>query len=153
MDALSSWANTNWFNLVQTLGIVGGLWMTATAAHRDAKSREVQNLLALNDQHRELWAGVFENPALSRVFQANANARENPATVAEREFLNLVLVHYQTGWTVAKAGALITLAEIEADIREFFSLPLPRVVWENTKNLRNREFVRFVDRALKAHHS
>ena len=69
--------------------------------------------------------------------------------MAEREFLNLVLLHYQTGWTVAKAGALITLAEIKADIRDFFSFPLPRAVWEKTKKLRDRRFVRFVERALK----
>ena len=148
MDALSSWANTNWFNLVQTLGIIGSLWMTAASAHRDAKSREVQNLLALNEQHRNLWAGVLENPALSRIFQTGADVLENPATVAEREFLNLVLLHYQTGWTVAKAGALITLAEIKADIRDFLCLPLPHAVWEKTKQLRDRRFVRFVERAL-----
>lgn len=124
--------------------------MTAAAAQRDAKSREVQNLLALNEQHRNLWAGVLENHNLNRVFQDDANVLEKPATVVEKQFLNLVFVHYQTGWTVAKAGALITLAEIKTDIRDFFSLPLPRAVWEKTKNLRNRQFVRFVERALKA---
>jgi hypothetical protein len=149
MDALSSWANTNWFNLAQTLGIMGSLWMTAAAAHRDAKSREIENLLTLNGQHRELWSGVLEKPELKRVFQDDANVLEKPVTVAEKEFLNLVFVHYQTGWTVVKSGALMTLTEMKTDIRDFFALPLPRAVWEKTKKMRDRRFVQFVERALK----
>jgi hypothetical protein len=149
MDAFFSWANANWFNLVQTLGIMGSLFMTAAAAHRDAKSREVENLLALNGQHREFWAGVLEKPELKRLFQDDSDILEKPVTMAEREFLNLAFVHYETGWKVAKAGALITLAEIKADVHDFFSLPLPRAAWERTKSLRNRPFVRFVERALR----
>lgn len=149
MDGLSAWANNNWFNLAQTLGIMGGLWMTAAAAHRDAKSREVENLLTLNGQHRELWCGAMGRPELNRIFQADVNVLEKPATLAENEFLNLVFVHYQTGWTVIKSGALMTLGELKADIHDFFSLPLPRAVWEQTKGLRNRKFVRFVETALK----
>jgi hypothetical protein len=41
------------------------------------------------------------------------------------------------------------LKELADDVREFFSLPLPRAVWEKTKKNRNRRFVRFVERALK----
>jgi len=74
---------------------------------------------------------------------------EKPVTVAEKEFLNLVFVHYQTGWTVVKSGALMRLTEMKTDIRDFFALPLPRAVWEKTKKLRDRRFVRFVERALK----
>jgi hypothetical protein len=35
------------------------------------------------------------------------------------------------------------------DAGEFFSLPLPRAVWEKTKKFRNPRFVRFVERAMK----
>jgi hypothetical protein len=149
MDALSSWTENNWFNLVQTLGIMGSLWMASVAANRDAKARETENLLTLNGQHHQLWSGVLQKTELQRIFRADANPIAMPATVVEREFLNLVFVHFQTGWLVAKSGALISLAELSADMKEFFSLPLPRAAWEKTKQFRNPRFVQFIEKAFK----
>lgn len=52
--------------------------------------------------------------------------------MAEAEFLNLVIVHFQTGWWIARAGGITALKEMKADIWSFFTLPLPRAVWEDT---------------------
>jgi hypothetical protein len=60
-----------------------------------------------------------------------------------------VIVHFQTGWWLAKSGGITTLGELKADARSFFALPLPRAVWEKTKGIRNRRFVRFVERAFQ----
>lgn len=124
--------------------------MTAAAANREAKAREIENLLTMNAQHHDLWGGALQKPELRRVFEADVDVLKSPATVAETEFLNLVLVHYQTGWTVAKSGSLITLSELKSDLCNFLSLPLPRTVWEKTKGLRNAKFVRFVEKALES---
>jgi hypothetical protein len=150
MVALSSWSGENWFNVVQTVGIIGSLFMAAAAAHREAKAREVENLLTIADHHRELWGGVHQRVELGRIFQEDAQALTSPVTVAEEEFLNLVMAHFQTSWRIAKVGGIITLGELAADVRGFFSLPLPRAVWEKTKGFRNRRFVKFVKKALAA---
>jgi len=126
--------------------------MTAAMARREAKAREVENLLTLTELHRELWNGISKRPELKRIFQADANVLKKPITVAESEFLNLAFVHFQTGWTVARSGALISLSDLKADVREFFALPLPRSVWENTKTFRNPEFARFVNKSLSINH-
>ena len=149
MDGIPSWGEVNWFNLIQTAGIMGSLGLTAAAAVREAKAREIENLLTIGEHHRELWSGAYQRPELARIFKTNADAVATPATVAEEEFLNLVIVQYQITWSIAKTGGLVTLKELAADMRGFFSLPLPRVVWEKTKNFRNRQFVRFVERALE----
>jgi len=148
MVALSSWAGENWFNLIQTVGIMGSLWLATAAANRDAKAREVENLLTLSEHHRELWETVPRRKDLERIFQSDVDAKLNPATVAEMEFLNLVIVHFQTGWRIAKSGGITTLGEMKADVRGFFSLPLPHAAWEKTKEFRNPRFVRFVERAM-----
>ena len=148
MGALSSWVEGNWFSLVQTVGIMGTLWMAATAARRDAKAREIENLLKIAEHHRELWNEARQRPALERIFRQDADVLSKPATVAEEEFLNLAIVHFQTGWRLAKSGGVTTISEWVADTRDFFSLPLPRAIWEKTKSSRNRRFVRFVERAL-----
>jgi len=147
MAGLSSWVDGN-FNVIQTVGIIGSLWMGILAAHREAKAKEVENLLTIAAQHRELWSEAVQRPDLQRVFQTDVDVVAKSATVAEEEFLNLVVAHLLTSWRIAKAGGIIPEKELGVDVREFFSLPLPRAVWERTKKSRNRRFVRFVERAM-----
>jgi hypothetical protein len=86
---------------------------------------------------------------LKRVFLKNLDLLQ-PPTVAEEEYLNMVIVHYVTGWQMAKVKSVLTPDALAADARAFFSLPLPRAVWEKTKDFRDKRFVRFVERAMKA---
>ena len=148
MVGLYSWVEGNWFNIVQTAGIVGSLCLAAAAANREAKASEIENLLTISNHHREVWKGVYERRELERIFRADIGIQPNPVTVAEEEFINLVVVHFQTTWFVTKTGGIITFKELAGDARAFFSLPLPRAVWEKTKEFRNPKFVRFVERAL-----
>lgn len=50
---------------------------------------------------------------------------------------------------MARAGTVLTPEILAADIHGFFSLPLPRLVWEQTKPFRNPNFVRFVETAME----
>jgi hypothetical protein len=150
MGAFSSWVNGNWFNVIQTVGIIGSLWVAAMAANRESRTKGIENLLSLCEHHRELWKEIPGQNDLVRIFQPDADTLLVPVTMAEAEFLNLVIVHFQTGWCIAKAGGFTTLAEMKADVRSFFTLPLPRAVWEKTKQNRNMEFVRFVEKSIKA---
>ncbi len=150
MGAFSYWATDNWFSLVQTLGIVGGLWLTASSANREAKAREIQNLLTLSEHHQKLWMEFVGREDLEKIFDPAAGTQPPLATIAEKEYLNSVIVHFQTGWWIARSGGITPLEEIRRDARSFFSLPLPRAVWEETKATRNQQFVRFVENALKS---
>jgi len=150
MSAISAWVDANWFNLIQTLGIVGGLWFTASAANREAKAKEVENLLTLAEHHQGLWNGVTQRKDLARVFRSDVDALSTPPSIAENVFLNSVIVHFQTGWWIARSGGITNLDELKTDARSFFSLPLPRAVWEKTKATRNQRFVRFVESALES---
>lgn len=149
MGGISSWVEVNWFNIIQTVAIMASLWLTAAAATREAKAKEIENLLTIAQNHRELWSGVSQRRELDRIFKADADILSTPTTVVEEEFLNLVMVHFQMGWRIANAGGITTLEELAADVRGFFSLPLPSAVWEKTKKFRNKNFVRFVDRAIE----
>jgi hypothetical protein len=149
MAGFSSWSDGNWFNLIQTAGIVGSLLFGAATAQREAKTREIENHLTIAEQHRNLWNEARQRKDLDRIFQTDADVIKIPITVAESEFLNLVVGHFQAGWILSENGAAITLNEMRADVRDFFTLPLPRAVWERTKGMRNRRFVKFVERALQ----
>ena len=148
MDALYVWLDSNWFTLLQSLGIVGGLLFTTATLRRDRKGRRVTDLLTLTAQHRELWSEVHRRPELARVLRAEVDLIGSPITFAEQEFLNVVIVHFCLGWQLARAGSLVTMEAIKVDIRSFFAKPIPQRIWHETKGERDPQFVRFVDSVL-----
>lgn len=139
---------SSWAELLQTFGGIGVVLVAAAALNRDAKASEESNLLALATEHRELWQ-ASQKPELERVFKEDADLSAKPLTTAETEFLNVKIRHYLTGWRLARRGGLTTRPELRLDMRGFFSRPLPRAVWEKTKEFRNQDFVRFVEQAIK----
>jgi hypothetical protein len=143
------WVRDNWSNAIGAVGIIGSLWMAIAAAHREAKAKEVENLLALSAHHRELWGTLSTRRELERILDGNADVLKCPITAAEKEYINLVMVFYRTTWGIALSGGMITLKELTADVRGFFALPLPHAVWEESKQFRDPQFVRFVDKALR----
>jgi hypothetical protein len=145
---IASWFKAEWFSLVQTAGVVGGLIFTGVTISRDAKAKEAANLLAFAERHRLLWSELLERPELQRIFSETADLSESPITQAEEVFLNLAFVQYEAGWRMAKNVDRNDLKPLKADVRKFFTLPLQRVVWDKTKGSRNPKFVRFVEKAL-----
>jgi len=148
MADIASWFKAEWFSLIQTAGVVGGLVFTGVTISRDAKAKEAANLLAFAERHRLFWSEPLERPELRRIFSDRADLSENPITQAEEVFLNLAFVQYEAGWRIAKSVDQNDLKPLKADVRKFFTLPLQRVVWNKTKDFRNPKFVRFVGRTL-----
>ena len=148
MVASLAWLNDNWFSLLQSAGIIGGLLFTGLAARREARSRKTSDILTLLEQHRELWSEIHRRPELARVILPEVDLVASPLSVPEERFLNLVIVHFHTGWQLAVDRVVHTPEIMAADVRGFFTLPLPRAVWEQSKASRDPEFVRFVDTAL-----
>ena len=143
------WLRDNWFVFLQSAGIIGGLFFTALSIRQGTTARRVTDLLTLTEQHRELWNEVYRRPELGRVFASTIDLIANPVTVAEERFLNEVVVHFTTGWLLARKKSLITMEALKADSGSFFELPLPRAVWEQTKSARDPAFVRFVESCLR----
>ncbi len=144
------WFRDNWFPVLQTVGIIGGLLFTAISIRQSTSARRTSDLLALTEQHRQLWNEVYSRPGLGRIYDEEADLLAAPVTIAEERFLNEVIVHFQTGWQLARQGSLITLEAMKADARTFFRLPIPRFVWQQTKAGREPKFVRFVEDCLKS---
>ena len=145
-----AWISENWFSLVQSAGIVGGLVFAAVSARKETRSRRTENLLTFTGQHRDLWADAHRRPELSRIFQAEVDLVGRPMTVAEEEFLNSVFVHVQTGWELARKERLLDLKVLSADMGNFLSHPLPRAAWERRRAVRDPRFVAFMDAAIQS---
>lgn len=151
MGTLAAWIDQNWFNLAQTLGILGTSVLATATLRRDTRARKLGDYLTVIGQHRELWSEVHRRPDLARLFQAKVDLIATPATVAEEQFLNLVIDHFHTGWLLVNEGVVLKAAVLSADAHAFFSLPLPRLAWMSTRHERDPAFVRFIEEAMKEH--
>lgn len=112
---------------------------------RETDARRVSDMLALSEHHRELWSEVHRRPELSRIMDSETDLIGKPTSAAEEQFLFIVITHFHTGWHLARKGALLTLEVLAEDAGWFFNLPIPRAVWEGTKNDREAEFVAFIE--------
>jgi len=139
------WIADNWVTLLNAAGVVGGLFFTAISLRSDTKSRKIANLLTMTTNHREIWMEFFKHPELARVLDVSANPAKEPVTPGEKEFVNIVFLHVSSVYESLKDDLVNKQEGLRQDVGSFFSLPIPRAVWEKTKNFQNDDFVAFVE--------
>jgi hypothetical protein len=149
MGDMARWLAENWFNLFSSLGIIGGLWFTAVSLHSETKTRRVANLLTITASHREMWKQFFQFPALARVVDPSADVATNPITPAEELFVGLVISHLNSVFYASTDELVVKWEGVKRDVGQFFSLPIPKAVWQRTRTLQNQDFAAFIDASLK----
>ena len=150
MGELQTWLNQNWFNVIQTLGIIATGLLAILTLSRETRARRFGDYLVVVNQHRELWREAYCRSELARVFQPDVDLIAAPVSVAEEEYLNLVIDHFHTGWLLARERVILRTEVLAADACHFFTLPLPRQVWESTLQGRDPKFVQFIKEALRS---
>lgn len=140
---------SNWFNLVQSVGIVASLLFAAVTIHRESRAHQMTALLALDEQHRDLWSELHRRPELARILAPEVDLVGKPVTTAESEFLNTVFVHFCTGWRLAAEHGVLSVDDLQRDLVGFLARPIPHQVWKQTLNIREQRFVAFVEAALR----
>jgi hypothetical protein len=148
MEALW-WLEQYWFDLLQTLGIVGGLFFTAYTIWKEERTRQISNLIAIKGEYREIWKEVYLRPELSRVFDRNVDLHNKPISTEEQLFVKLLILHLDTVHRMMKSKMFVTLKGLRTDVKEFFAAPIPRAIWEKLKPLQDDDFVEFIERNLQ----
>ena len=139
------WIAENWVTALNAVGVVGGLFFTASSFRSETKTRRIANLLTITRSHREIWADFYQNPELSRVLNASADLTQCPVTRDEEIFVELVILHLSSVFHALKDDLVINQEGLRRDVASFFSFPIPRAVWERNKILQNDAFVAFVE--------
>jgi hypothetical protein len=142
------WIGEHWFDLLQTVGIVGGLLFTAYTTKKDDRSRKIANLIAIKQQYREIWKELYDRPQLGRVLEKTVDLMTQPVSLQEWLFVKLLILHMDTVHRAMKTGMFVSLEGLRGDIREFFSAPVPKIVWERMKALQDTDFVQFIDSCI-----
>jgi hypothetical protein len=143
------WLAEYWFDLIQTVGIIGGLLFTAHAIRKDEKARTISNTIAINEQYTQIWHEFYERPALSRILKKNIDLDKHPASDEEILFVKTLILHLDTARRAMKAGIFAEIQGLQNDVRDFFTLPIPKTVWEKIKPFQDHDFVAFVESCLK----
>ena len=142
------WIGEHWFDLLQSVGIIGSLIFAAHAFRIDAKARYITNLIEFLKEHREIWIELYRHPALLRIFESKPDLQSKPMTPEEDTFVGFLILQLNASYQAMKNGMFISPQGVRKDIQEFFALPIPRAIWEKTKTFQNDDFVEFVERCL-----
>lgn len=145
---IASSSPTNWFLLVQTVGIVAGLMFSGWALYLMVRTTRVTNLLQLTQFHRQIWNMVIERPDLREALRHDFS----PTTITDEQrlFIRFLVLHLSASFIATRAGALFEQEGLATDVATFFSLPGPAAVWEEQRRFHTSQFVSFVDQAVTA---
>jgi hypothetical protein len=149
MGGMGEWILANWFTGLSALGIIGSLAFTAVSFRSETKTRRIANLLTLTQNHRELWSELFDHPDLSRVLDASVDLSAHPISLDESFFVNMAIQHLSSAYEALQSGLVIKPEGMSQDIRWFFSLPIPKAIWEKLKVLQNDDFTEFVEQCRR----
>jgi hypothetical protein len=142
------WFQDNSFDLLQCVGIIGGLLFTAASFRANGKARRVANLIAITHHHREIWTQLYKQPELSRVVKPTVDLRREPVTEGEELFVDLLILHLSSSYHAMREGVFVKPQGLRKDIRWFFALPIPRAVWRKSRVLQDEDFVKFIESNL-----
>lgn len=142
------WVEQHWLVLLQTGGILGALTLSGLALVIDTRTRRVGNLIQLTQEHRRLWERVTGRPELSRILDPDANIARMPVTADEEVFVIFLILHLNCTWYAIRSGFSRKPQGLRRDVHLLFSLPIPRAVWEDVKDLQDKKFVAFVESCL-----
>lgn len=145
---IGSWVLQNWFDLLSASGVVAGLVFTAVSLRSEAKTRRVANLLTITANHREIWKEYINDEEITRVLDSTADLLQQPVTRGEEMFVNLVILHTSSVFYAMKDEIVIKLEGLRRDVAQFFSLPIPKAIWERAKLVQNDDFVSFVESCI-----
>ncbi len=150
-------ATLNPFDAIGYIAVVATLLFTAVELRQAKvelrhlqKSQQVGNLIANTREHREIWSLYLSTPTVSRVLDRNANLVKTPLSSHELIFVNLLILHLNSTFQAAKADMLVPPQRLRDDIRNLFSLPVPRAAWQKSRAVQDEDFVQFVEAAIRS---
>lgn len=146
---LYTWISANWFELIQTLGIVGSLCLTFTGFRLDTRSHRVSNQIEITREHREIWSELFKRPELARISQKEVDLEGCPIKPEEELFIGLLILHLNSAFHAIQDGLYLEPEGMRDDVRQFFSRPMAIAVWNKLKPLQDKRFVKFVESSRK----
>jgi hypothetical protein len=140
-----NWLSLNWFSFLQSAGIVGGLLFSGISFRNLCTEQCTTNFLTIKEQHDNLWTTIYQRPELARVLDPKPDLQTKPINQEEELFVMLAVAHLSASCQVLIRSMLEPSEGLRQDIRWFFALPIPKIVWDRIKERHEPAFVKFVE--------
>ncbi len=88
---------------------------------------------------------IDNSDKFARVLDDKPNLSERPISYEEKRFVQLILLHMTSAFNFSKQSDLVRIDKLKYDFDDFLSLPIPKIVWLQTKHFFNHDFVKFID--------
>lgn len=146
----SQWLDNHGFDLIEAIGIIASLVISAASFRRSHQSRRISNLISLSQAHREIWKEfVASGSQLARIQDSQVDLTKEPLTAAEETFVMAVIQHLAVVFRSTKIDLTVKPEQLERDVLQFFQFPIPRDVWEKSKEYQDSDFVEFVQGVIE----
>lgn len=146
---MKSYLAANWFDVFQSIAIVTTLVIAIASFRSETKSRHISNQIDLMNSHRDIWKQIIEKTNLDRIRLSSVDLEEEPITQQERQFVKLIIQHVNTSFQANTASQVNPIEGLEEDLIQFFSNPIPKIVWKEVRRLQNSEFRELVDKQIE----
>lgn len=140
--------NADWLPIVQTFGIITGFLLTTMTVRESNKGRKSANYLSLLSNHRTLWSQTIGHPELVTPLSPETRFSLPDLSDDQLTFLRMLLLHLSAVYEVAKAGEIMTIENLRADVRDVLRAKPMCELWVESRQYHNRRFVHFVDNCL-----
>ena len=108
----------------------------------------ITKTIAVNGQYSQIWHEFYERPELARILKKGVDLNKQPISNDEALFVKTLFLHLDVVRRTMKAGIFVKIQGLQKDIRDFFTLPIPKAMWEKIKPFQDRDFVAFVESCL-----
>ena len=144
-----NWIATHWEGIVAVVSVTSALVFNATEMRQSTKARQVETLSKLTDRHLEIWTYFHSQPDLMRILATDVDVEDDTLSRKEIHFVSFLLLNLNVSYWAARRGIFRQHDNIKAEIRSFLALPIPRAAWRILRDSHDREFVSFIEDALR----
>ena len=130
---------------LEPVGIISGLVFSGLALRNDTRARRIENHIKITDGYREIWSSLLTNPELNRIGQNGIDLTRNPVTPPEDRLVRFIFQNVMLALEARNAGQLGDIGNLEKDVAEFISHPIPRAVWKEIARFQPESFRKFVE--------
>lgn len=149
MAEMAAWLR-EYSDVLQSIGIIGGLVFSGLGLRKDAQARRAETLIEVTRQHRELWTHYENTPELADLFDQERDLKSKALTEREARFVDFVANHIRATFYARAAGIYVQPQRLKEDVRSLFSYPAVRAAWQISKQYHDDKFVAFIEKALVA---
>lgn len=133
---------------LEPIGIMAGLFFSGIALRNDTRARRIENHIKIADGYREIWSAQFADPKLDRVLDTNPDLASTPITLAEDRLVRFIFQNVLLAFEARRAGQLGDIGNLEKDLGEFISRPIPKAVWKEIARFQPEAFRKFVEAVM-----